>query len=133
MTPADVESAWLPALSAAASPLEIVPGTTVAVMPDGESLVIVDCDELDHRAGPYYTATVSIRVRTPALTEDPLPGHTAAMNRLHDALKDVAAVKAAFDDSTMTLGGYYVQSSSRDIIAEHHVSEIELTCGLEET
>ena len=114
-----------------------LPGTTVREatnsqqMPADAQMLVVECPECEHVAGPLYRATVKVYLGTPAF-EMSEARHREAIGSLTTSLLDTMAAAAIFDPVAggLTLHGFHVRSQSEEIVENTWRSTIELVAGI---
>lgn len=105
--------------------------TSSQPLPADTQMVIVECPECEHVAGPLYRATVRVFLGSPAFDLGEAR-HREVARSLARAFGDYDGAKAIFDatECSLSLHGFHVQSQSEEVVENTWRSTIELIVGI---
>jgi hypothetical protein len=127
----DIERGFVAVIQAAMPSVHVREATSSKPHPSDAQMVIVQCSECEHVAGPLYRATVKVHLGTPAFDMGE-SRHREAAGMLALSLLDPAEAKVVFDAAagSVSLHGFHVRSQSEDIVENTWRSTIELVAGI---
>jgi len=127
----DIEKGFVAVIQAAMPGVHVREATSSKPHPSDAQMVIVQCSECEHVAGPLYRATVKVHLGTPAFDMGE-SRHREAAGMLALSLLDLVEAKVVFDAGTgnVSLHGFHVRSQSEDIVENTWCSTIELVAGI---
>jgi hypothetical protein len=126
-----IERGFVAVIQSAMPGVHVREATSSKPHPSDAQMVIVECPECEHVAGPLYRATVKAHLGTPAFDMGEAR-HRETAGMLALSLLDPAAAKTLFDPATggLCLQGFHVRSQSEGIVENTWHSTIELIAGI---
>lgn len=107
-------------------------GTSSEITETPEAYMVIECGELDHRAGNLHTGDVQFALYSSALSEDPAieAAHRALSKALFNFLSDPGEVEAAFQsDTVQLLRKPFLTRPSQQQNDKRWIWQGELKCG----
>jgi hypothetical protein len=107
--------------------IPVIAATTNASLPSSNQVIVVQCTEVEHVAGPLHTATVRLLLRTNA-HDNLAQSHANLARQMNALIVNATAFNSAA--SPLEIRGLFIknQSESRDDSA--WVSTVELAAGI---
>ena len=105
--------------------------TSSQPLPADTQMVIVECPECEHVAGPLYRATVRVFLGSPAFDLEEAR-HREVAGSLARVFGDGNGAKAIFDatENSLSLHGIHIRSQSEEVVENAWRSTIELIVGI---
>jgi len=123
-----VENGFVAALNSLAwATIPVIAATRNASLPSSNQVIVVQCTEVEHVAGPLHTATVRLLLRTNA-HDNLAKTHANLARQMNALIVNATAFNSAA--SPLEIRGLFIknQSESRDDSA--WVSTVELAAGI---
>jgi hypothetical protein len=123
-----VENGFVAALNSLAwATIPVIAATRNASLPSSNQVIVVQCTEVEHVAGPLHTATVRLLLRTNA-HDNLAQTHANLARQMNALIVNATAFNSAA--SPLEIRGLFIknQSESRDDSA--WVSTVELVAGI---
>ena len=127
----DIEKGFVAVIQATMPGVHVREATSSKPHPSDAQMVIVECPDCEHVAGPLYRATVKMHLGTPAFDMGE-SRHREVAGMMALSLLDPAEAKIVFDAAagSISLHGFHVRSQSEDIVENTWRSTIELIAGI---